>query len=196
MDDLLNDIKDQWNDAKKDQSTKMSTEDLIKASKNKMKKAQHSHLANIAILLVTLIGISAFFYFVTPFQETLSHVGVALMLGGLALRIAIEFISIHRSQKIDMSSSTATANEQFYTFYQYRKKIHGPVTLSILVAYTIGFYLLIPEYSNYFSQMGIVALCLSYVLAAAIFGYSIRKGIHGEMKHLEEIAKVREDIKE
>ncbi len=191
MDDLFDKLKNQWKEAKLDQpENKAGTNELIREANKQLKSVVHMHVGNIAILLFTLIGISAFFYFVARFQNTLSHIGVSLMIGGLTLRILIEGYSIYKSGKIDLSSATNEANNQFIRFYRYRRQIHGPVTILILLGYTVGYYLLIPEFSLYFSRFWIIVLAGSYPLAAAIFGFSIRKAIKDEMKYLNEVKRL------
>ncbi|SNT28094.1 hypothetical protein SAMN05421640_3149 [Ekhidna lutea] len=194
MSDLLDDLKNKWSDAKGGNPKHPSAEEVINLSKKKKKGAVNMHIGNIAILTITLIGISAFFIYVAPLQEILSHIGIALMTGGLLLRILIECYSTYRSTKLEISDSTAVSNEKFLKFYAYRKRIHGPVTISILVAYTIGFYILTPEFSTYFTTTQVVIMDLSYLLAAAIFGFSIRKGIKDEMRLLNEWKGLNEEI--
>lgn len=195
MSDILDDFKGQWDAAKKD-STKqtVSAKDLVEEAQRKMRSAVLMHIGNTAVLVVTLIGICLFFIYVAPLQETLSHVGMSLMTGGLALRILIEFHSIYRSTKIDLSDTAFAVNKSYMSFYTYRKKIHGSVTIGILVAYTIGFYILLPEFGNYFTQTQIILLALSYLVAAAIFGYSIKIAIHKEVKLLKSLMDMQQEI--
>lgn len=192
MDDSLNDLKNKWDEAKKAQpSQSVDPKTLIAHSQKKLKSAVNMHLGNIAILVLTLLGISSFFLFVAPFQETLSHIGIALMTGGLLLRILIEFYSIHRSTKVNLADTAVVANEETLSFHAYRKRIHGTVTIGILLAYTIGFYLLTPEFADYFTTNQVILLDVSYLGAAAIFGYSIRTAIRKEMRLLDELKDLR-----
>lgn len=194
MSDLLDDLKNQWKDAKQETPERPSTTEVIYLAKKKMKSVVKMQIGNIAILTVTLIGISAFFVYVAPLEDTLSHVGIGLMLGGLLLRILIECYSIYRSYALDMSDAAAAANEETLRYYVYRKIIHGPVTIGILVAYTIGFYVLTPEFARYFTTTQVVLMDISYLAAAAIFGYSIRKAIKTEMRVLDELKGLRDEL--
>ncbi|MEP1033063.1 hypothetical protein [Ekhidna sp.] len=188
MSDPLDSLKDKWQEAKDETKKPLpDSKELIQLARNKMKSAVNMHLGNIAVLALTLIGLSAFFLFVAPLQNALSQLGIFLMLGGLALRIIIELYSINQSKRIDFSESAATTQEASVKFYQYRKRIHGPVTISILIAYTVGFYLLTPEFSNYFTTNQVILLDISYLGAAAIFIYSIRTAIKKEMRLLNEL---------
>ncbi|WP_370086452.1 hypothetical protein [Ekhidna sp.] len=194
MSDLIDDLKNKWDSAKTNKSDRTSTTELIDLSKKKMRDAVKMHIGNIAILTITLIGISAFFMYVAPLQETLSHIGIALMLGGLFIRIMIECFSIYRSSKVDFSETAVATSKKTMSFYSYRKRIHGPVTIGILIAYTVGFYVLTPEFTNYLTTTQVVLMDASYLLAAAIFGFSIRKAIKDEMRILNELKDLQEDI--
>ncbi|MEQ8926305.1 MAG: hypothetical protein RLO81_10860 [Fulvivirga sp.] len=191
----FDDIKNKWQQSKKEQpASKVSAVELIELSKKKMRSVVNMHLANIGILIITLIGIVAFIVYVARFQETLSHVGVSLMLGGLAIRILIEGYSIYASSTIDLSKSAKEVNEQYLGFYNYRKRIHGPVTITILVLYVIGYFLLLPEFNVYLSDTMMIFITISLIPAAFIVGYSIKKGIKKEMGVLSELIDTRESL--
>jgi cation transport ATPase len=195
MSDILDDLQNMWDDAKKDKNEhSLSAKDLIALSKQKMRKAVWMQVGTIAILTITLLGISAFFIYVAQFRNLLSHIGIFLMTGGLVVRILIEVYSIYRSSKIDLSLTASNVNKRYLNFFDYRSRIHGPVTIGILVAYSVGFYLLIPEFANYFSTVEVTLIALSYLLAAAIFGYFIRKGIRDEMELLRSVLQLQDEM--
>lgn len=195
MTDILDNLRDQWKNAGNANAQQQpDIEQIITASNRKLRKSARMHVGNAGVLIVTLIGLMAFFYWVAPFRTTLSHVGMALMMGGLAIRILIEFYSLSRSKHIDLSAAVSDANDQFLDFYSYRKRIHGPVTISILVAYSVGFYLLVPEFRLYAEPMWVFLFAASYIPAFAIFGYSIRTSIKREMKYLNDILALKKEI--
>lgn len=195
MSDPIDRLKNQWDEAKSTSKVKpMDSSELIALAQKKMKGVVYSHYGNIIVLTLTLIMISSFFYYITPFQQLLSRIGVALMVGGLALRIAIEFYSIYRSKQIHLSDSTATTNDSSVKFYAYRKRIHGPITVSILIAYTVGFYMLTPEFSDYLTFNQVLLIDISYLVMAPILIYSIRKGIKDEIRLLEEWTALSNEI--
>lgn len=194
MSDPIDDLKNKWNKAKKSEPDYASSTHVIELSKKKMRGAVKMHVGNIAVLAITLIGISAFFIYVAPFKETLSHVGMALMIGGLLIRIIIECYSIYRSSKVDFSETAMNASTRTMNFYAYRKRIHGPVTIGILIAYTVGFYVLTPEFADYFTTTQVILIDSSYLLGAAIFGFSIRKAIKDEMRILDDLKGLQEEI--
>lgn len=195
MSNQLNDLKNRWQDAKDgNQSQSMSLNEIIALSKKKMKSAVNIHIMNIIILIVTLLGISAFFKYVAPFKETVSQIGMLLMVVGLIMRIAIELYSIYRASKINIDHSATNYSDASLMFYQFRKRIHGPVMASILIAYTLGFYMLTPEFSLYLSLQMMILIHVSFLIGAFIVAYSIRKGIRTEMGHLTALLELQNDI--
>lgn len=195
MNNEMDDLKNMWRGARKSVgSFSTKTSKLIAMAQKKKKSAVKMHVLNILVLTITLIGISVFFVYVAKFNQLMSHIGVALMVGGLVLRILIEIFSIYYSGKINMSESALHANESFIRFYNFRKVIHGPVTITILALYTIGFYLLTPEFSLYFNTTMIVLIDLSYIIGAAIVSQFIINAIRKEFNYLKEILKLREEL--
>mgnify|MGYP006269669677 CR=1 FL=1 len=193
MSDTLDDFKAAWQSAKKENPTPdVLSAQFIAFSKKKIKRVVLMHYQKIAILTITLMGIVLFFRYVAPFRETLSIIGMSLMIGGLVLRILIEAYSIWRTARIEISDSVWSFNQSYLHFFTYRKRIHGPVTISILVAYSVGFYLLIPEFSQYFTPLTTLLIAASYLLAAASFGYFIRMGIRNEMNVLRALLETRQ----
>ncbi|MEQ8237918.1 MAG: hypothetical protein RIA69_01830 [Cyclobacteriaceae bacterium] len=195
MTDDLNDLKNKWQGAKKSQSSQsMDVQEIMTLSKKKMKSAIVMHLKNIIILSITLVVLFLFFKYVAPLQEVLSQIGIALMIGGLVVRILIEFYSIYLSYQIDMSDTAMQNSNSSLEFFKFRKTIHGSVMYTILGLYTLGFYALTPEFSLYFSTIMMVLIDGSYLVIAVIVGYFINVGIKKEMKYLQELLTIQNDL--
>lgn len=89
-----------------------------------------------------------------------------MMVVGLAVRILIEIFSTIKSRKIDLSNTALKTTTDSVDFYNFRKKIHGPVTIILVGIYTIGFYMLTPEFSRHFDLLWIVIVDVAYVMFA------------------------------
>lgn len=188
-DDLM---KELWQSAKKAVPT-VSTDitGIIASAEKKKRSTVLFHIWNIVILVTTLGGVAAFFYFVAPLQTLISHIGIALMLGGLTVRIIIELYSFYLSSRLDMSEAALKSTTNILNFYQFRKKLHSPVTLTIVGLYTIGFYLLTPEFSRYFSLPMMILIDASYIAGAIFLIWQIRKGIGKELQNLRDITEIQ-----
>lgn len=193
----IDELKNLWNKEKSSAPQQsLNISQVIEKAEKKKKSTTNHQIGNVLILIVTAILISLFFIYVAHFNRLISHIGSGLMLGSLGIRIVIEFYSIYLSKKIDLSENTFKTNEELIKFFNFRKKIHSPVTIIILILYTIGFYLLTPEFSSYFSLSMMILIDLSYVLAAFIFCWSIRKAVRKEMRYLNEILRLQRSLSE
>lgn len=191
MDDLTN----RWKQAKESVGLSSNTpEQLILKAKDKKRSTLYFHYGNIIVLSLLVIALSLFFYYVAPFQELLSRIGVSLMIGGILIRIVIELFSSSKFKRIQLVNDTSTTTRHTMDFYNLRKQIHGPVTLLIVALYTIGFWFLTPEFSMYIPFEWMIAMHISYVLGAIFLVWQIRKGIQKEMKNLSELVALKREI--
>lgn len=193
MDNNINDIIQKW---KKD-APKASTDDLVTIiiKANGVSKTNRKiQFTNIIILGITFIGLILFFVFVAPMRESLSRTGIALMLGGLFVRILIELYSIYLSFEVNISEAALTKNKKAMRYHKFRRTIHREVTASILVLYTIGFYMLLPEFKLYIHQPYFTFMHISYWVGAIIVGFFIRKGTLDEIKTLDTLIGIEKDL--
>lgn len=193
--DELDELKGMWNTEKqKAHTTGADPIAVINAAKKRKRDTIRLKSLTVLILLITLGGIAVFFFYVARFTDGMSITGSWMMMGGLALRIFIEMISLSISGRVDLSKTSSASNRSFLKYYEFRKFIHGPVTISILIFYTIGFYMLTPEFSRYFSVPVMILIDVSYIVGAVIFGMAIRHGIRKEMVLLDETKKQVSDL--
>ena len=191
----FNHLKNLWDESKNARVPPSSDiEDIIKSAQKKIKSTVRLQWSTIIILTITLVVISAYFINVSQFKQTISHVGIGLMLGGLVLRILLELISIFLSGKIKLTETALRSNQTTFSYFRFRKIMNGPVTITIVILYSIGFYMLTPEFSLVFTTPMVVLIDASYILAAVIFTWSIRIAVKREMTILNEIVRIQEDI--
>lgn len=189
------DLQSKWERSKKnlDLST-TSVDDLYAKIKTKEKENYFFYYGTITILLVTLLVISLFFYYVAPVQKILSRIGVGLMISGLVFRIFIEIISIIKAKRINNLDNTLKATENSIIFYQFRKIIHKFIAPTIISLYTIGFYMITPEFSLYMKFWNVVFIDISYIIIGIILFIFIRKGVKKEMQKLSDIVELKKEI--
>lgn len=194
MDDELDFLKKKWNSAKSENKTTSDISEILNVISKKQRSILLSHYGNTLILLLTLVMISLFFYYQTSFRELWSKVGVALMVGGLFIRILIEVFSSVKSRRIKYSDNVKESSSSALAFYNFRKRVHGTVTYVIVGAYTLGFYMLTPEFSRYIDLSWIILMDIGYIVGAFILIKVIRKGIREEMEHLSDIISINQDL--
>ena len=190
-------LKALWGESKQERVPPYSdTDEIIRLTQKKMRSSVQSQWATVIILTLTLLVISAFFKYVTQFNHTLSLVGVGFMTGGLVVRILLELISIYRSKQINLAESALQSNRALLSYSRFRNVMNGPVTITILVLYSIGFYMLTPEFSLYFSPVMLLLINLSYIPAAIIFTWSIIKAVKKEKMLMKDILRIQNDLME
>jgi hypothetical protein len=195
MDNEFKNLQQKWQKHKKELGdSSLSFEHIVSTIERKSKKGLSFHYGNIIILSITLICLFLFFYFVAPVQELLSRIGVGFMMIGILLRIVIEVFSSIKSKKINKLDTALKTTELTIDFYTFRKKIHGAITHIIFVLYLVGFYMISPEFSNYFSLWQMILMDVSCFVIIAIIYIQMRKGIQKEMNTLLEIIELKNEI--
>ena len=169
-------------------------EQLISKINSKRKKGLSFHYGNILILGSTLVGLFLFFYNVAPVKELLSRIGVGFMMIGILLRIVIEIFSSVKAKRINKLDTALKATALTIDFYTFRKKIHGAITHIIFVLYLVGFYMISPEFSNYFSLWQMLLMDISCFVIAVFIYFQMRKGIKNELKTLLEIVALKKEM--
>ena len=186
-----------WESSKKSiEPSATNLDSLYKKIKSKEKENYFFYYGTITILLTTLIVISIFFYYVAPVQEILSRIGAGLMISGLIFRIFIEIISIQKAKQINILDSSLKTAENSFQFHHFRKTIHQVIAPFIIVLYTVGFYMITPEFSVYMKFWNVVFIDISYVVIGIILFFIIRKGVKEEMQKLTDIVKLKNEITE
>ena len=197
MNSEFNKLQSGWESNKKEMNLSNDGLDVMYLKiREKEKENYFFYYGTIAILLTTLIVISLFFYYLAPVKETLSRIGVALMISGLMFRIIVEMISIYKAKQINNIDNILKTTENSFNFHAFRKTIHQIIAPIIIVLYTIGFYIITPEFSLYIKFWNLVLMDVSYVIIAIILFLIIRKGVHKEMQKLTDILDLKKDIME
>jgi hypothetical protein len=193
----LDEIKTLWLQAKgksHEQAAKQDANTLIGLGEAKKKSALSAHYGNALILSATLAMLIFYFYYLYNFKEVLSHIGINLMVGGIAVRIAIEIFSVTRSLKIRISDTTTESIKNSIAFHQFRKRIHGPVTRWIFGLYFVGFYMLTPEFLQHIRLPWVIVIDTSAILIALVLIKVIGTGIRQELKDLEAMVNLQEGL--
>jgi hypothetical protein len=197
MRDELSDIKALWQTAKESSAKPLQKpEGIIAKAQSKKKSSLYQHYGNAGILCIWLIVVCFFFYYLYPFAENLSQAGVHLMVGGMALRIVVEAISLLRFLKIDLSDQTLKVTKDTVEFYDFRRTVNGPVTYMLVGIYIVGFFMLTPECSTYMGTLGILALDFVAIGMGVVLIRIIGKGIRQEMEDLWMLIELRKKLME
>jgi hypothetical protein len=186
MDKDFTSLENAW---KKSKKSIQDSEKNVEAIYKKIDQAKGDNVkfyyGTLFILLFTLIGITSFFVFVAPVKELLSRIGASAMIIGLVVRILIEVRSISKLKNIQVDHSTLETIESAIDFHKHRKVIHSIIMPVILVIYSIGFYMLTPEFLKYLSVEMVIFYDVIYLVMILFLFFQFRKGIKKEMTNLE-----------
>ena len=160
--------------------------DLQQALEQRKSASRSFQYGTLAILLFTLIGLSAFFIYIAPVKQTISRVGVAAMLGGLTIRVGLEIISLLKLQRISTLSNSKENTQNSIGFHAFRVKTQSIYSPIIIAVFTIGFYLITPEFLDNLSFNMVLFIDISYLFIAVVLFYVIRMGVQKELQSLQE----------
>ncbi len=194
MNNELDNLKSMWRNAAPAEPPAASARAIVNKAKAKRRSSIFFQYGNIAVLSATALVIYIFLWQLYPYHTALGKTGVIIMIGSLVLRIVIEIFSIRKWHHIQLDAHTLQNTRQTLDYYEFRKFIHGSVTYTIVIVYTLAFYCLLPEFSQQVPAWVTVLIGISYPVGAAILIRQIRKGIRREMDDITAISRLSESL--
>jgi hypothetical protein len=194
MEKEMDDLTSLWKGGTQGSSQKESVGAIIAQAQQRKRSSLMSHYGNIAIMTGVMILVSVFFLYLYPFRTMLSIAGVYTMIAGLAIRIVIEIFSVMRSGRIQLSDAVATKTDEALQFYNFRRTIHGPVTIVCVGLYVVGWFMLTPEYARHIPMWLLVTMDAGFVVMAVVLIVVIRRGLMKEIADLYKIVELRRQL--
>ena len=194
MNELGNLLKSGWQSAASTIPVPPATEELIAEAQRLNRESLKFQRSTLLILGSTFLMMCYFLLFYFGFRDTLSHVGVGLMLAFFLFRVVLEAYSLKRGKEKAGASSVLENLEKEKKFLELRLKIHGPGTYITLGAYTLGFLFLLPEFSKYIDSFWMGALVSSYFIPGIILTLLIRKNVQKELRELRRVVELKQLI--
>lgn len=195
MNDYIKQFQDSWNENKKRHQMDSPQIQSISSQMEKIaKENSHFYYNTLIILTITWTALIFFFSFVAPVNSTIGRTGVALMLISLMARIVAEIYSIRIEKKIVFLETTLSSLKSMIQFHQYRKWIHHILSPIIIVIYSVGFYLLTPEFLRSLPNLLVWGFDLIYVIIALILFFTLKKEVNKEIKHLQKVINLKESL--
>jgi len=194
MNNDFNDIQKSWNAEKDSLSENETSLEVIKKITEKKNENTKFHYGNVFVLLLTLVVICTFFIFIAPVQETLSRIGAGLMIGILVVRIVVEIYSVKQSHKLDPTQNTVGNLSKSVEYLRLRRRIHGVLTISLVVIYTIGLFMIFPEFLLYLGWIPLVVFYGMYLVSGIIIIVTLKKKIRQELIDIEETIELRKAL--
>jgi len=189
-------LKAGWVDARTGLTPSLSAPQLIRQAQRTNRSSLRFQRGTLLILVLSFLMMSYFLLFYFGFREPLSHLGVGLMLVFFLLRIVLEAYSMQRGRAKAYDSSATDTLDQEKRYLDLRLRIHGFFTFLTLGMYTLGFLLLLPEFSRYLSSFSMAAMVTSYFVPGILLTLIIRRNVQKELRELRVVVALSENLAE
>jgi len=189
-------LKAGWVDARTGLTPSLNATQLIEHAQRTNRDSLRFQRGTLVILILSFLMMSYFLLFYIGFRETLSHLGVGLMLSFFLLRIILEAYSIQRGRAKAYDNATTDTLDQEKNYLKLRLRIHGFFTYLTLGMYTLGFLLLLPEFSRYISSFWMAAMVTSYFVPGILLTLLIRRNVQKELRELRVVVALSENLVE
>ncbi|WP_024482297.1 hypothetical protein [Cellulophaga baltica] len=151
---------------------------------NSIKKKQK--LTN-GILTITVSILVAFFIYIAAYNQSMTAIGLALMITALVIRILIELISTKKIRSLEIAAKASAYKKNVALYYQERKKIHFIWTPILIVVYILGFVLLLPSFKENLSPGFFLYITISFPIIMTVLSTFIYKKISFELNLLQQL---------
>ena len=118
------------------------------------------------------------------------------MLGFFLLRIILEAYSLQQGRAKTYDSAATDTLDQEKSYLRLRLRIHGFFTYLTLGMYTLGFLLLLPEFSGHISSFWMAAMVTSYFVPGILLTLIIRRNVQKELRELRVVVALSENLVE
>ncbi len=197
MNNPFEELQSSWNKSRQEINTdQQKIDSLISSARSKQKSNLYFYYGNIAILAITVLVLIVVWQQWMPFRELLSKIGIGIMIGSLVLRIIVEIFSTFKSRNINLLDTAVNSNEERISYYQFRKAVHGPVTITLITTYLIGLLMIMPELNLYISTTWLVIFVDAFVVSGLFIIYKVRQSIKQEMENLRFFMTIDQELKD
>ena len=152
-----------------------------------IKKINAKKRITMLVLGITAIILLIYLFWIGKDAPLLFIVGLGIMITSLFIRIVLEQLSIHKLSKIPKDHSFYTHQDRLKSYYTSRLVIHQWITPLILIAYWIGFVLLLPALKENLSTFWFNYVWISSIPIAIVMVLFIAHHIKKERKTLEQL---------
>lgn len=195
MKDEFSELEQAWSAEQKklagEQPTFADMQHILEQRKTSSRGFQ---FGTLAILLFTLLGLSAFFINVAPVKQILSRIGVFAMLGGLTIRVLLEVVSMVKLSRISTLNNSRENTSSSINFHAFRVKTQSVYSPIIIGIFTIGYYMITPEFLDNLSTKMVLFMDISYLFIAIVLFYVIRKGVRKDLQNLKEWTELLQEL--
>ena len=173
-------LKSQWNNQK---GLEPKSEDFTQVTK-KLKGVRLKQRMTNLVLLATFGVLVFFFIYISAYKNTTLTIGLSLMMGSLLLRVLIESFSMRKLKSMDALMDVNKFKKKLIAYYKNRTRTHYVATPIIVLAYSIGFVILLPLFKKNLSSGFYNYIVISAIVVLLVLGVLIIKTIKEELREL------------
>lgn len=181
--EAFEDLKSQWKDQKEVLAPKNGAKQIFETIAGIQKNQRGTNV----ILSLTALILIAFFFYISAFKFQTTMIGLLLMIGVLLLRIVLEVFSIRKLKNINPLTNASQYKQQIVEYYGFRKNVHFIITPIIVIAYGIGFYMLLPGFKVSLSAGFYTYIIASAIVVLVVLAFLVAKQIKQELKILRNL---------
>ena len=178
------DLKSQW-EKQPEIKTPNDGAKLIIKKLNFVKRKQDITKMVLGVTSIILIG---FFFYISAYNNIIVALALLLMIGSLAIRIAIEYRSTNILKQINRTVGVVEFKKNLVDYYKSRIKIHYIFTPIIVILYILGFIILLPFFKEALSSGFYTYIQVSSIVILLVLVFFIRKQILKEILIIKEIS--------
>ncbi|WP_298899876.1 hypothetical protein [uncultured Psychroserpens sp.] len=178
------DLKSQWKNQPQQDIPSDGSESILK----KLGGIKRKQIITNVILGATVLILIVFFTYIKAYNSGLISFALSLMIGSLLVRIGIEYFSIKKLKAIDITVSASVFSKNMVSYYKKRIRIHYIATPIIILAYCIGFVLMLPSFEKHLSSGFYTYIVFSSIIILVVMVFFIGKQIKKELSILKEIS--------
>ncbi|WP_075351498.1 hypothetical protein [Algoriphagus marinus] len=194
MTELNKNLKAIWQDLGTSIAPPTSAQNVLLEAKKLNQNSIKFQRGNLIVLGLSFLVMCYFLIFFFSFQDLLSKIGVALMLGFFLFRIVLEAYSIGQAKSDRITEPSSNNLEKEEKYLSLRVKIHSTYTYLTLGVYTLGFIFLLPEFAIHLSSFWMAAMVVSYFVPGIILTLIIRKNVQKELHELRTVVELKKSL--
>lgn len=180
---VFEDLKSQWGNQTQPEPTKDGAKQILK----RIGVVRKNQRITNAVLAVTAIILTAFFFYISAYKFQPVMIGLFLMIGALALRMGFEVSSIRTLKNMDVSTTMEKFKQQMIRYYKRRTKVHFILTPIVFLIYIGGFVMLLPAFKANLSSGFYNYIIISAIVSLVVLGLFISREVRKELLILKEL---------
>ncbi|WP_158975088.1 hypothetical protein [Cellulophaga sp. L1A9] len=177
------DLKTQWGK----QEIKAPPKEGYKAILEKVSSIKKKQKITNVILAITVGILLAFFMYIAAYNHSMTAFGLAVMITALVIRILLEVLSTKKLNMLELDAEASLYKKNVNLYYQERKTIHFIWTPVLILAYILGFVLLLPSFKENLSYGFFLYIIISFPIIMIVLGTFIYQQIANELNIIKEL---------